>query len=43
VDRDAAARDAALRGDLEAAGLTLEEILTDPDDLFAISLSEPGA
>jgi L-histidine N-alpha-methyltransferase len=28
-----------LRGDLAAAGLVLEEVLTDPDDLFALSLS----
>jgi L-histidine N-alpha-methyltransferase len=28
-----------LRADLAAAGLELEEILTDPDDLFALSLS----
>lgn len=34
---------AHVRGDLEAAGLTLEEILADPDNLFAISLAEPGA
>jgi L-histidine N-alpha-methyltransferase len=28
-----------LRGDLAAAGLELREVLTDPDDLFALSLS----
>jgi L-histidine Nalpha-methyltransferase len=28
-----------LRGDLAAAGLQLREVLTDPDDLFALSLS----
>jgi L-histidine N-alpha-methyltransferase len=28
-----------LRGDLAAAGLDLRELLTDPDDLFALSLS----
>src|SRR5919197_5755679 len=28
-----------LRGDLAAAGLELHEVLTDPDDLFALSLS----
>jgi L-histidine N-alpha-methyltransferase len=28
-----------LRGDLAAAGLELEEVLTDPDDQFALSLS----
>ncbi|HEY7619600.1 MAG TPA: L-histidine N(alpha)-methyltransferase [Solirubrobacteraceae bacterium] len=28
-----------LRGDLAAAGLDLREVLTDPDDLFALSLS----
>ena len=28
-----------LRGDLEAAGLELVELYTDPDDLFAVSLS----
>jgi L-histidine Nalpha-methyltransferase len=30
-----------LRGDLAAAGLELREVLTDPDDLFALSLSSP--
>jgi L-histidine N-alpha-methyltransferase len=30
-----------LRGDLAAAGLELRELLTDPDDLFALSLSSP--
>jgi L-histidine N-alpha-methyltransferase len=30
-----------LRGDLAAAGLQLREVLTDPDDLFALSLSSP--
>jgi L-histidine Nalpha-methyltransferase len=30
-----------LRGDLAAAGLELSEVLTDPDDLFALSLSSP--
>jgi L-histidine Nalpha-methyltransferase len=30
-----------LRGDLAAAGLKLREVLTDPDDLFALSLSSP--
>jgi L-histidine N-alpha-methyltransferase len=30
-----------LRGDLAAAGLALREVLTDPDDLFALSLSSP--
>jgi L-histidine N-alpha-methyltransferase len=28
-----------LRGDLAAAGLELREVLTDPDELFALSLS----
>jgi L-histidine N-alpha-methyltransferase len=28
-----------LRGDLAAAGLELRDVLTDPDDLFALSLS----
>jgi L-histidine Nalpha-methyltransferase len=28
-----------LRGDLAAAGLDLREVLTDPEDLFALSLS----
>jgi L-histidine N-alpha-methyltransferase len=28
-----------LRGDLAAAGLELREVLTDADDLFALSLS----
>ena len=31
-----------LRGDLAASGLDLREVLTDPDDLFALSLSTPG-
>jgi L-histidine Nalpha-methyltransferase len=30
-----------LRGDLAAAGLELREVLTDPDELFALSLSSP--
>jgi L-histidine N-alpha-methyltransferase len=30
-----------LRGDLAAAGLELRELLTDPDELFALSLSSP--
>jgi L-histidine Nalpha-methyltransferase len=30
-----------LRGDLAAAGLELREVLTDPDDLVALSLSAP--
>jgi L-histidine N-alpha-methyltransferase len=30
-----------LRGDLAAAGLELREVLTDPEDLFALSLSTP--
>jgi L-histidine Nalpha-methyltransferase len=30
-----------LRGDLAAAGLELREVLTDPDHLFALSLSSP--
>src|ERR671930_2768190 len=30
-----------LRGDLAAAGLELQEMLTDPDGLFALSLSSP--
>jgi L-histidine N-alpha-methyltransferase len=30
-----------LRGDLAASGLDLREVLTDPDDLFALSLSTP--
>jgi L-histidine N-alpha-methyltransferase len=30
-----------LRGDLAAAGLELRQVLTDPDDLFALSLSSP--
>jgi L-histidine Nalpha-methyltransferase len=30
-----------LRGDLAAAGLELREVLTDPEDLFALSLSSP--
>jgi L-histidine Nalpha-methyltransferase len=30
-----------LRGDLAAAGLELREVLTDPDALFALSLSSP--
>jgi L-histidine Nalpha-methyltransferase len=33
--------DERLRGDLAAAGLDLREVLTDPDDLFALSLSSP--
>jgi L-histidine Nalpha-methyltransferase len=32
-----------LRGDLAASGLDLRELLTDADDLFALSLSTPGA
>jgi len=31
-----------LRGDLSAAGLRLVELYTDPDDLFAVSLSRVG-
>jgi L-histidine N-alpha-methyltransferase len=31
-----------LRGDLAASGLELREVLTDPDDLFALSLSTPA-
>jgi L-histidine Nalpha-methyltransferase len=31
-----------LRGDLAASGLGLREVFTDPDDLFALSLSTPG-
>ena len=31
-----------LRGDLAAAGLELVEIYTDPDELFAVSLSRPA-
>jgi L-histidine Nalpha-methyltransferase len=31
-----------LRGDLAASGLVLHEVLTDPDDLFALSLSTPA-
>jgi L-histidine N-alpha-methyltransferase len=30
-----------LQGDLAAAGLELEHVLTDPDELFALSLSRP--
>ena len=30
-----------LRADLTAAGLVLREVLTDPDELFALSLSSP--
>jgi L-histidine N-alpha-methyltransferase len=30
-----------LRGDLAAAGVELREVLTDPEDLFALSLSTP--
>jgi L-histidine Nalpha-methyltransferase len=32
-----------LRGDLAAAGLRAAEVMTDPDDLFALSLSERAA
>jgi L-histidine N-alpha-methyltransferase len=32
-----------VRGDLEASGLELGELLTDPDGLFAISLSRPAS
>ncbi len=32
---------ARVRGDLEASGLKLAELLTDPEELFAISLSRP--
>jgi L-histidine N-alpha-methyltransferase len=31
-----------IAGDLEAAGLELESWLTDPEDLFAVSVSRPG-
>jgi L-histidine N-alpha-methyltransferase len=31
-----------VRGDLEASGLKLAELLTDPEELFAISLSRPA-
>ena len=31
-----------LEGDLAAAGLGLEQLLTDPDGLFAVSLSRPA-
>jgi len=30
-----------LRADLTAAGLALREVLTDPEELFALSLSSP--
>jgi L-histidine Nalpha-methyltransferase len=32
---------ARLRGDLSAAGLALRDVLTDPEELFALSLSAP--
>ena len=31
-----------LQGDLAAAGLELERVFTDDDDLFALSLSRPA-
>jgi L-histidine N-alpha-methyltransferase len=32
-----------LQGDLAAAGLALEDVLTDADDMFALSLSTRGS
>ena len=31
-----------LKGDLASAGLELEQVFTDEDDLFALSLSKPS-